>query len=319
MTLAVHGHPVGGRIGVHGEESADALHSRKRGGASRVLRCVVLRCFALEGTAADHVDGSVDEDVSRCAVRDGLARRKKGRQQATALDALIAPTRRDAEVCGDPRNLHAANGDDGVDLRRIETGIRHGRVRRRGREDTARDPGSSPDRRHANARDDGTTAPLTTHHANLAPCAYDGSVETAPPWRMPPAISDLNRPFWTGGRAGQLLISRCTLCREWSHPPALVCVACGGDMAPHPVSGRGSVFTFTINRHAFNPALPVPYVIAIVELVEHSSLRITSNLIECDPGEVSIGLPVVVTFEQAGEAWVPLFRPDHTMPMASVG
>jgi uncharacterized protein len=81
-------------------------------------------------------------------------------------------------------------------------------------------------------------------------------------------------------------------------------------MTPQPVSGRGSIFTFTVNRHPFNPAVAVPYVIAIVELVEQVGLRITSNLINCDVEHVCIGLPVVVMFEQAGEAWVPLFMPD---------
>lgn len=84
-------------------------------------------------------------------------------------------------------------------------------------------------------------------------------------------------------------------------------------MLPQPVSGRGSVFTFTVNRHTFNPALPVPYVIAIVELIEQVGLRITSNLVDCDAEKVHIAMPVVVTFEQAGEAWVPLFRPDPGM------
>jgi uncharacterized protein len=75
------------------------------------------------------------------------------------------------------------------------------------------------------------------------------------------------------------------------------------------VSGRGTVFTFTINRHPFNPAVPVPYVIAIVELAEQAKLRFTTNLIECDIEDVHIGMAVEVAFEQAGEAWVPLFRP----------
>jgi uncharacterized OB-fold protein len=127
---------------------------------------------------------------------------------------------------------------------------------------------------------------------------------------MPPRISDLNRPFWTAGGTGQLLISRCVSCQRWAHPPTLVCVQCGGHMAPQPVSGRGSVFTFTVNRHPFNPAVPLPYVIAIVELVEQVGLRITSDLVDCDVENVHIGMPVMVTFEQAGEAWVPLFRPD---------
>jgi len=77
-----------------------------------------------------------------------------------------------------------------------------------------------------------------------------------------------------------------------------------------PVSGRGSVFTFTVNRHDFNPAVPAPYVIAIVELVEQPDLRFTTNLVDCEIDSVRIGMPVRVDFEQAGDAWVPVFRPD---------
>ena len=75
------------------------------------------------------------------------------------------------------------------------------------------------------------------------------------------------------------------------------------------VSGRGTVFTFTVNHHPFNPSVPVPYVIAIVELEEQPGLRFTTDLVDCDIDQVHIGMPVEVTFEQAGEAWVPLFRP----------
>ena len=127
--------------------------------------------------------------------------------------------------------------------------------------------------------------------------------------RIPPALTDANRAFWTGGARGQLLIQWCGACRRWVHPPRATCPACGGPLEPRPVSGRGTVFTFTVNRQAFRPDLPVPYVIAIVELEEQSGLRFTTNIVGCDPGAVSIGMPVIVAFEQAGEAWVPVFRP----------
>lgn len=91
------------------------------------------------------------------------------------------------------------------------------------------------------------------------------------------------------------------------------CGQCGGVLVPQPVSGRGTVFTFTINRHPYNPAVPLPYVIAIVELVEQVGLRFTTDLVDVAVDEVYIGMPVVVTFEQAGEAWVPLFRPDREL------
>jgi uncharacterized OB-fold protein len=69
------------------------------------------------------------------------------------------------------------------------------------------------------------------------------------------------------------------------------------------------VFTFTINRQPYNPDVEVPYVIAIVELVEQTGLRFTTNIVGCSPEDVSIGMPVAVTFEPAGEAWAPVFAP----------
>jgi uncharacterized protein len=134
-------------------------------------------------------------------------------------------------------------------------------------------------------------------------------VPDAPTSRIPPALNDVNRAFWTGGATGRLLILQCGTCDRWVHPPTGTCPTCQGELSPEPVSGRGSVFTFTINRHAFNPAVPVPYVIAIVELVEQPGLRFTTQLIDCAVDEVHIGMDVEVTFEQTGDVWVPLFRP----------
>ena len=82
------------------------------------------------------------------------------------------------------------------------------------------------------------------------------------------------------------------------------------------MSGRGTVFTFTVNHHPFNPKVPLPYVIAIVELDEQLGLRFTTNIVDCDVDEVYIGKAVEVTFEQAGDAWVPVFRPARKHAIA---
>jgi uncharacterized OB-fold protein len=134
--------------------------------------------------------------------------------------------------------------------------------------------------------------------------------------RPEPVITEVNRPFWTGGAAGELLIQRCLSCDRWTHPPTGSCPRCGGALEPRPVSGRGTVFTYTVNRHPFDPAVPVPYVIAIVELAEQAGLRFTTDLVECDVDGVAIGMEVEVVFEQAGAAWVPLFRPTGRPPQA---
>jgi uncharacterized OB-fold protein len=133
------------------------------------------------------------------------------------------------------------------------------------------------------------------------------------PARMLPKVHGHNRAFWTGGADGQLMIARCTACALWVNPPAADCPDCGGALVAHPVSGHGTVFTYTINYQPFNPAVPVPYVIAIVELDEQADLRIATNIVDCETDSVYIGLPVEVRFERQdadGESvFVPVFVP----------
>lgn len=126
---------------------------------------------------------------------------------------------------------------------------------------------------------------------------------------MLPPLTDTNRPYWTGGANGELLVERCRECRRWQHPPTGRCSACGGNAAPEPTSGRGTVFSYTVNRHQYHPDVPPPYVIAIVELDEQSDLRIPTNLVDCDPDDIRIGASVQVTFEQHGDVHVPVFTP----------
>ena len=56
--------------------------------------------------------------------------------------------------------------------------------------------------------------------------------------------------------------------------------------------------------------MPVPYDISIVELVEQKGLRFTTNVVDCPPADVHIGMAVHVRFEQNGEVFVPVFTPD---------
>jgi len=138
--------------------------------------------------------------------------------------------------------------------------------------------------------------------------------EIAEPFvRVRPKVTDTNRAFWQGGGSGMLQIVRCTACGWWLHPPAPVCPACwSGDVAPQPVSGRGTVWSFTINRYRWVPGFEPPYVVASVELVEQPGLRFTTNVIDCAFDELRCGLEVEVVFAHHGDVWVPLFRPART-------
>jgi hypothetical protein len=74
------------------------------------------------------------------------------------------------------------------------------------------------------------------------------------------------------------------------------------------VSGRAVVHTFTVNYQAWDGTTD-PYVIAIVTIEEQDDVRLTTNIVECDPNDVVIGMPVEVVFAEHDSAWLPLFRP----------
>jgi uncharacterized OB-fold protein len=127
--------------------------------------------------------------------------------------------------------------------------------------------------------------------------------------RKLPALTPDTAPFWQSGAQGVLRIHYCASCRKYFHPPAPICPRCASfDVAPRAVSGRGRVVSFTVNHHAWTPELALPYVVAIVELVEQPGLRFVSNIVGCDPDAVKIDLPVKVRFEQLEDVWLPLFE-----------
>ncbi|MCK9541264.1 MAG: OB-fold domain-containing protein [Novosphingobium sp.] len=116
--------------------------------------------------------------------------------------------------------------------------------------------------------------------------------------------------FWTGGERGELLIERCRPCGYYIHPPTGFCPRCESrDTAPEPVSGRGTVTTFTVNHKQWMPDLPVPYVLALVTIAEQDDVRLATNIVDCAPEHVAIGMEVQVRFERNQDLWVPLFAP----------
>jgi uncharacterized protein len=128
-------------------------------------------------------------------------------------------------------------------------------------------------------------------------------------FRMLPKLSPENRPFWTGGADGELLIQRCSQCGRWVHPPTGSCPACGGALRAEPVSGRGTVFAYTVNQYQFHPEVQPPNTIVIVQLDEQDDLRIPTDLVNASDDELYCGLPVQVLFERQGEIFYPLFEP----------
>lgn len=96
----------------------------------------------------------------------------------------------------------------------------------------------------------------------------------------------------------RLMASRCTSCKRLHFPPRHVCLSCGGrEFDREPLSGKGEVYAHTIIGRGSSPTefkeqqdLIGDYAVALVQLKEGP--RIVSQLTDCDPEEVKIGLPV---------------------------
>lgn len=120
------------------------------------------------------------------------------------------------------------------------------------------------------------------------------------------------RRFWEGVQEHRLVVQRCDACGEHVFPPQDVCGYCWADTLEWTeVSGDGRVHSFsTIHVGVHSTwADEVPYTVAFVQLAEGPYL--TSTLVDCDPDEVRIDMPVEVAFEEVPgeEGLFPLFRP----------
>ncbi|ORB89408.1 3-ketoacyl-CoA thiolase [Mycobacterium persicum] len=133
---------------------------------------------------------------------------------------------------------------------------------------------------------------------------------SAAPGRPLPQITDENEFFWASGAHGELRFQQCRACDALIHPPAPVCRYCRSrEIGVRVVSGRATLAGFTVNHRFSLPGLPAPYVVAQVAIAEDPRVRLTTNVVECDPDRLELGQPVEVVFEQIEDVWLPLFRP----------
>jgi uncharacterized protein len=131
-----------------------------------------------------------------------------------------------------------------------------------------------------------------------------------------PQISAEMAPFFDAARRHQLVVQRCDGCGQPRFPARDQCSAClSRDSRWVPVSGRGTVFSYAVMHQVYHPgfASEVPYAVVVVELDEGA--RLVSNLAGCPPGDIRVGLPVVVTFDDVTpDVTLPKFRPVETAP-----
>jgi hypothetical protein len=134
---------------------------------------------------------------------------------------------------------------------------------------------------------------------------------TAAPYPRPDPQTAAEADFWAGIAAGELRIERCRACGTFRHPPRPVCAACGSrEVEAAAVAGTGEVWSFTIVHPPTLPAFVdrTPYAAVVVRLDE--GVFLVSNLVDCAPDEVAVGLRVMLAItEVEADLALPLFRP----------
>jgi uncharacterized OB-fold protein len=70
------------------------------------------------------------------------------------------------------------------------------------------------------------------------------------------------------------------------------------------------VYSYTVIYAPIVRGFEPPYAVAQIELDEQPGLRMIANVVDCDPNDVRIGLPVTVTFDDlTADCTLPQFRP----------
>jgi uncharacterized OB-fold protein len=118
--------------------------------------------------------------------------------------------------------------------------------------------------------------------------------------------------FWAACSRHELAVQLCLACTTLRFPPRPICSKCtSSEMAWKPLSGEGTLYTFTVVHHIVEEAFVKrgPYNVAVVELTGTDGLRMISNVIDVSEEQLQIGMPLIVSWEDAPhEITLPRFR-----------
>lgn len=127
-----------------------------------------------------------------------------------------------------------------------------------------------------------------------------------------PLPTDITQPYWDAAVAHRLVIQECQTCKARQFYPRGFCTACLSDSLQWiECSGRGTVYSYTINHRAPNAFMKqkLPYAVAAIDLEE--GVRLIMNIVDSSLDQLAIGAPVTVVFEKASdEITLPQCRLD---------
>jgi hypothetical protein len=131
--------------------------------------------------------------------------------------------------------------------------------------------------------------------------------------RPSPTHTPETKPFWDALNGDRFIVQQCRACEEWQFPYRGSCCHCWSSELDEQEATTGTVFTHSTIYKNDSPGFEqdVPYVAAMVQLDDdRGGLMIMTNVVDCEPDSVHIGMPVEVTFKDTVEGQkLAMFRP----------
>ena len=127
--------------------------------------------------------------------------------------------------------------------------------------------------------------------------------------RSAPVGTELSAPFWEAAAQHRLVVPRSNTSGEYFFPPERLCPGTqSSDWSYVDSCGTGTVVSFSVVSRPPSPDFDSPYVLAVVDIDE--GWTIMTNIIDCEPEAVSIGMRVQVRFFDCSDgSALPMFGP----------
>ena len=125
-----------------------------------------------------------------------------------------------------------------------------------------------------------------------------------------PQLTGLAKEFYGFCKTRELRFQRCSDCSTWRHVPRERCGECGSaSFRWERSSGRGRVFTWVVANRSMHPAFTSDPPIAPVVVETDEGVRLVSEVVDCPPADLAIGMRVEVVYDDVtDQVTLPRFR-----------
>ena len=112
--------------------------------------------------------------------------------------------------------------------------------------------------------------------------------------------------WYAAAQEGRLVYTRCSECSAGHLPLRPMCPRCGSiAVSVVESAGRGAVYSYTVQHRRPAAEVPVPNIVALIDLDE--GFRMLSRIEHTEPDAVTVGARVEVRFARCHDTVAPVF------------